>query len=288
MAFRLCILGSGSAGNAAWLSTPGFDALLDFGFPERELRRRLTEAGGDWDRIDTLIVSHLHTDHLHPQALNGWLTRAGRRRLFIHAGHEGGLRTGRSFQRLRRHGCVAYYEPAAPLTLADGLTMTPLPLSHDAEPTFGFRFDYSDGGGRVSAAIVTDLGRPDEALTAAVADVDLLGIEFNHDLRMLADSGRPRSLIERIRSDRGHLSNQQAAAWLERILAASGNGGPGTLLLLHLSRECNTPGLARTAADAVLERRGASPTVVAARQDRPDRVRTVAPRPVQGVLFNVR
>jgi phosphoribosyl 1,2-cyclic phosphodiesterase len=288
MSFRLCILGSGSSGNAAWLSAPGFNGLLDFGFPESDLRRRLAEAGGDFDALDTLIVSHLHTDHLHTQALNCWLTRTGRRRLLIHAEHETQLRTARSFQRLRERGCVEHYAAGATVELAAGLTMTPLPVSHDAEPTFGFRFDCSTNGRRVSAAIITDVGAPDEALTASLAEVDLLGLEFNHDVQALRESGRPRMLIQRILSDRGHLSNAQAAGWLDRILAASRTGGPSTVLLLHLSRECNTPALARAAAEAVLARHGATPTVVTARQDRPDRPRTVEPRPVQGTLFAVR
>lgn len=285
MPLNLCMLGSGSAGNAAWISAPGVRMLLDCGFSDSDLRRRMTQVGGDPDDIDTIVVSHLHSDHLHPHAIDRRLNRAGKRRLVIHPDHEPALRKTRSFQRLRERGGVVHYAAGVPLELAPGLTLTPLPVSHDAEPTFGFRLDWTGDGPRVSAAIISDVGVESAALTPLLADVDLLGLEFNHDPRMLHESGRPRMLIDRIASDRGHLSNEQAAAWLGRIMAVSPRGGPSTVLLLHLSSECNTPALARAAADAVPVRHGRRPIIAAVRQDRPDRLRVVGPMPVQGTLF---
>jgi hypothetical protein len=52
---------------------------------------------------------------------------------------------------------------------------------------------------------------------------------------MQAESDRPAFLKQRIMGGSGHLSNEQSAEAAAEI-------GPGqTLVLLHLSRECNTP-----------------------------------------------
>jgi len=77
-------------------------------------------------------------------------------------------------------------------------------------------------------------------------------LEMNHDLRMLAEGPYPWSLKQRIRSDRGHLSNEQGARLLQEIL----HGGLRHLVLAHLSEHNNTESHARRAAERVLEKHG--------------------------------
>ena len=103
----------------------------------------------------------------------------------------------------------------------------------------------------------------------ALLDVDLLALEFNHDPVLLKGSNRPPWLIERVLGDEGHLSNAQAAALLRQALQRSSDGRLRQLVLLHLSRECNQPALARAAAEAVLSEYGRHATAFVAEQDQP-------------------
>src|SRR5262249_32307377 len=90
---------------------------------------------------------------------------------------------------------------------------------------------------------------------AALADVDLLAVEFNHDEELERSSGRSPRLIARVLGDEGHLSNHQAAGLLRAVLARTPNGRLRHVVQLHLSRDCNRPTLARAAAQAILVER---------------------------------
>ena len=54
--------------------------------------------------------------------------------------------------------------------------------------------------------------------------MDALALEFNHDVALQYASGRSPRLIQRVLGDRGHLSNEQAAALLGEVLRRSPAG----------------------------------------------------------------
>ena len=64
MSFRYCVLGSGSSGNsvAVWDAESLF--LIDAGFSCKETVRRLELAGLDPKEIDSILLSHEHSDHI--------------------------------------------------------------------------------------------------------------------------------------------------------------------------------------------------------------------------------
>ena len=78
-------------------------------------------------------------------------------------------------------------------------------------------------------------------------DVDVLALEFNHDVALERGSGRSPRLIARVLGDHGHLSNEQAAALVRHVLRLSEPGRLRHLIQMHLSRDCNRPALARQA-----------------------------------------
>ena len=63
-------------------------------------------------------------------------------------------------------------------------------------------------------------------MAESLADVDVLGVEFNHDVAMQKSSPRPEFLIARNLGDRGHLSNAggRAGAGGARAVARPGRG----------------------------------------------------------------
>src|SRR5262249_32611360 len=146
----------------------------------------------------------------------------------------------------------------------------PLPVRHDGGATFGFRLEAApDLFGRATClAYAADLGCWDDALADAMSDVDLLAVEFNHDVELEYASGRMPRLIARVLGDEAHLPNARGAALVRAVPPRSPPGRPRPLAQLHLSRDCNRPALARAAALAALAGRS-DVTVHTAEQDVP-------------------
>jgi ribonuclease BN (tRNA processing enzyme) len=252
MPLQFTVLASGSSGNACLLQLDGFGLLLDAGLGPRTLKQRLETVGASWNHVHAVLLTHTHSDHWRETTF-GHLHRE-RIPLHCHAGHHDGLLTySPSFAKMREVKLVRVYD-SREFVLAPGLRCRPLPLSHDCGPTFGFRFDYFDSasGSTCALAYVADLGSWDMELAELLADVDLLALEFNHDVELEQNSGRSSDLIERILGDDGHLSNSQAAALLGEILRRSPAGRLKHLVQLHLSRDCNRAELAQAAARAIL------------------------------------
>ena len=61
---KLCVLGSGSSGNCTYIDTGQTRILVDLGFGQRSLSRRLNEAGLSLDGLSGLFLTHEHTDHI--------------------------------------------------------------------------------------------------------------------------------------------------------------------------------------------------------------------------------
>jgi hypothetical protein len=99
--------------------------------------------------------------------------------------------------------------------------------------------------------------------------VDLLAVEFNHDVGMEYASGRAPMLIARVLGDEGHLSNDQAAELVRAVVARSTAGRLRHLVQLHLSRECNRPALARDTLRALLAEMNVTASIHTAEQDVP-------------------
>jgi phosphoribosyl 1,2-cyclic phosphodiesterase len=142
--------------------------------------------------------------------------------------------------------------PLRPTPRGAELWVTPIALPHDAAAPVAYRFEERTAQGSVHAAIITDLGHVPQSVVAALQGLDLLVIEFNHDVQMLVDGPYPWALKQRIRGGRGHLSNVQAAGLLKQAC----HPGLREVVLAHLSEHNNTPRLAREAAEAVLARAG--------------------------------
>ena len=58
------MLASGSSGNAALLATDNTRILVDAGLSMKELGRRLAPIGEDLERLDAILITHEHSDHV--------------------------------------------------------------------------------------------------------------------------------------------------------------------------------------------------------------------------------
>jgi len=270
MALRFTVLASGSAGNASLVQSGDLGLLIDVGLGPRQFAQRLRSIGANWSAVKGVVLTHTHSDHWKDSTL-GFMLRA-RIPLYCHPAHHSILLNySAAFPGLLAAGLVRPFEAGQRLLLAPGLRCRPLPIRHDSGATFGFRIEGApDLFGRAPAlAYVADLGTWDEPLAEHLSDVDLLAVEFNHDVSLERGSGRAPRLIARVLGDEGHLSNDQAGALVAAVLRRSPAGRLRHLVQLHLSRECNRRALARTAAQAVLDALSPEVRLHTARQDAP-------------------
>jgi glyoxylase-like metal-dependent hydrolase (beta-lactamase superfamily II) len=268
MTLRFTVLASGSAGNAAVVQTASGSVLVDGGLQPRTLLERLSSQNLAAPSIRALLLTHTHGDHWN-DALLGWLAD-GERLLYCHPSHHGKLNGSAQFQRLLQAKLVRDYEAEKGFDLPAGLRALPIPVRHDGGATFGFRLQGPANlfGEAVVLGYAADLGVWDEALLDAFQGVDLLALEFNHDVQLQIQSPRPRFLIERVLSDHGHLSNEQAANFLRCLLKRERSPRLTTLVQLHLSKECNRPELAQQAAQQVVAELQTPLQIHTARQER--------------------
>jgi hypothetical protein len=270
MPARWTVLASGSSGNASLLELDGAGLLVDIGLGPRQLARRFQEIGSDWQRIRGVVLTHTHSDHWSARSL----ARLAELRVpfFCHADHLRPLnRQCPEFQSLQFDGLVKTYVPGRIFEPVPGARCRALTLKHDGGATFGFRIEAepSAAGPNWAVGYVADLGSWDASLPRDLADVDVLALEFNHDVELQLASGRARWLIQRVLGEFGHLSNAQGARLLEECASHSTPGRLRHVVQLHLSRDCNRPALAVAAALAVIERSKLQAALHTASQDLP-------------------
>ncbi|MBI1950160.1 MAG: MBL fold metallo-hydrolase [Acidobacteria bacterium] len=241
---RVAVLGSGSAGNATCIEGGGARLLLDAGFSCRELAARLRAVGVEPHRLDGVLVTHEHADHVRGAALFSKTYRVP-----LHCTAATFRAAGLARAAPNGHGAHAHLsvEPGAPFAVG-GMTVAAFPVPHDAVETVGYT--VSCAGKNFGYA--TDLGHDPEPVRRALRDCDLLMLESNHDLDMLREGPYPQVVKQRVLGRHGHLDNETAAA----LLCDVATERTRRVILAHLSRTNNRPDLALGAARREFERRG--------------------------------
>lgn len=224
---RITILGSGSKGNSALIQTGQVNFLLDCGFSGKEIVRRLDAVEASPKDLAGIIVSHDHSDHVKGV---GILARRFRLPVYIN------METYQQSKKLLTDVELRFFNTGSTVEYED-LSIGTFGLSHDAADPAGFTF--SQNGSR--AGYITDLGTISNGVKEELMQVNALVFEANHDLHMLRNGPYPAHLKRRIRSNFGHLSNDQSAAILAEIVM---NTPVREFTLAHLSKNNNDPVLA--------------------------------------------
>jgi len=227
---RFASLGSGSDGNGLVVEAAGTCVLVDCGFGVKDTVWRLARLGLEPSSITAILVTHEHGDHI-----CGVPAFAARYEIPVWATFGTLAEVSIRFEGMTRvYGFDSHDHFAI-----DALEVRPFAVPHDArEPV---QYVISDGAHRLG--VLTDIGVSTAHVEASLSGCDALVLECNHDLEMLARGDYPFQLKQRIAGRFGHLHNEAAAALLARLDTSH----LAHIIAAHLSRENNTPELARNA-----------------------------------------
>lgn len=240
MSLHLCILASGSSGNAILLWTPEGAILVDAGISAKQLKLRIAGTGVDPSSIQAVVLTHEHSDHVCGVSV---FARQLDIPVYANAG------TAEALLQRRQTGDIRFkiFSTGSSFSIS-GMELTPFPIPHDACEPVGFVVR----SGECKAAVATDIGMPTTLLRTRLRDCDALVLESNHDEDMLRNSDRPWAMKQRILGRQGHLSNEATGELLREIASARLR----QVFLAHLSEDCNTHDLALMTARRALAAAG--------------------------------
>lgn len=242
---RVCVLASGSKGNATYVETSESRILVDAGLSAKELDRRLATIGACAADLDALLVTHEHTDHCRGL---GPMARKFKVPVYLHP------QTRQALKGVGDLPDVQEFEVGESIAVRD-LEITPFPLAHDAVAPVGYCIDSAAG----KVGVATDLGVATRLVQEQLRQCRALVLESNHDEQMLRDGPYPWPLKQRVRGRHGHLSNGEAAELLQGLLWE----GLEAVFLAHLSEVNNDPALAVGASRQMLqEQNGCDPELI--------------------------
>ena len=233
-------IASGSSGNSTYIGSDKTHLLIDCGISKKRITDGLNAAQLCLKDISAVLITHEHADHI---SSLGVILRALEVPVYATEGTVRGIFENKSLG-LYDRGNFHIIKADCPFSVGDML-IKPFKISHDANEPVCFRIE---SGGRC-AGIVTDLGFYDRYLADNFKGLDIILAEANHDIRMLETGRYPYYLKQRIAGNKGHLSNEASGRFISEIL----HDNIKEIILGHLSRENNYPGLARLSVEAEID-----------------------------------
>lgn len=221
---RVCVLSSGSKGNATYVETSTSKYLIDLGRNKTYIVNKLKEIEVSPLDIDYIIISHSHDDHV--SALEGFI-KTYKTKVCL------------TEEMLKNLPYMKHYENN--IIYEDNLNLnedliTSFKASHDSNDARNFVIE----DGKHSLCYVTDTGYINHKNFKLLENKNIYLFESNHDIEMLQTGPYPAWLKKRVLSDSGHLSNISAGVYLSKFIGSNTK----YIMLIHLSETNNTPEMA--------------------------------------------
>lgn len=234
---QVSVLASGSKGNSIFVEAGDTRILVDAGISARRIKKALGDINVSIEDLNGILITHEHRDHI-----GGLKTLTKNYHVPIYTRED-------TFQSMYCVGDIAIdcFHAIGEDFKVGNLNIRAFNISHDAADPVGYSICQKDQ----KCTIVTDLGFVSSSVQAAIDHSNLLVLEANHDLQLLKDGTYPWSLKQRILSNRGHLSNSDAAWALVRMQKEQTG-----VILAHLSEENNRPEVAQSTVCEIVERQG--------------------------------
>ncbi len=235
MDLKIMSLQSGSSGNCVLVTNGLTNILVDCGMSLKKCAQSLSEVDLTPDMIDAVLITHEHIDHI--KGL-GVLLRKHEVSAYGSNGTLNACIYGRNSIGKIDESLLNPIRPGDAFMVGD-ILVNSFPVTHDAAEPCAYTF--SCNGHKIGMA--TDLGFYDDNVFKALLGSEALYIESNHDVNMLEAGTYPFQLKQRIRSEMGHLSNDECAELVVKLCNSS-DIKINEIILGHLSEENNFPELA--------------------------------------------
>lgn len=221
---KVCVLASGSEGNVTYVETKNHKILIDVGTNLKYISTKLSELNVAPSDIDYILISHTHDDHI--KALKTFLKK-NHPQICLTFSMLNDLIDLKDYERL-----IIFNDDIN----LDDCTIKSIKTSHDTNDSRGFIITENNK----SVVYLTDTGYLNHKYFQYLSNKEVYLIESNHDIEMLINGPYPKWLKTRVVGPYGHLSNQDSAIYMSKLI------GPNTkeILLMHLSHKNNTEELA--------------------------------------------
>lgn len=236
--FKFCNLYSGSSGNCSYVGTDNFNILIDCGESQKKIKDGLESIGQDISKIDAIIVTHEHNDHIKNL---GAISKKynipvyANKKTFDSMPEQTQLINDENKKIFKTND---YFE------IGD-LKIYPFHIPHDAADPCGYNIYNNDN----KISIATDIGHIDNSILNKLEGSKFLLLESNYEPEILKYAKYPYYLKKRIAGPNGHLSNQEAGDTIVKLM----NSGVNNIMLGHLSKQTNFPELAyKTVMDEII------------------------------------
>ncbi len=216
---KICVLSSGSKGNATYLEAMGKHFLLDAGRNYTYIESSLKDIGINIQDLNYILITHDHSDHI--SALKTLVTKT---KATV-------LTSPKIFSLLKdiqKYPNVLTFDEEITV---DGIKITSIHSSHDAIDSRNYIIECQNK----KVAYITDTGYINSKYFNLLQNLDLYLFESNHDIELLQHGPYPAWLKKRVLSDEGHLSNKLASFYLTKLI---GNHTK-KIILIHLSETNN-------------------------------------------------
>lgn len=211
MALDYAVLSSGSIGNA-YVFFDGVDSIVvDCGITAKQMETRLESANIKKETIRAIFITHLHPDHV-----KGIRVFTKNTNIPVYINSFSAKKIPTVLVRYNIPSTIQkYFNINEEININSAFRVYPFELHHDCIGTVGFKIESIRANKTI--AVITDTGTYTDETVQTVSDVDALFLEANYDEYMLSNGPYSKDLQERVKGDRGHLSNEQAANFVEHL-----------------------------------------------------------------------
>lgn len=244
MSLFITSLNSGSNGNCYYVGNNNEAVLVDVGISCKEVEKRMTRMHLSIKKVKAIFISHEHSDHIKGLEVLS-------KKYFIPV-----YITTPTLNNSRldlNRSLVKSFNAYDPIIIGN-LIVKAFPKLHDAADPYSFVIENE----KVKVGVMTDIGSVCDHVIQNFKQCQAVFLEANYDDQLLENGQYPYYLKQRIKSDKGHLSNLQT---LELFL----NHKPEFMthvILSHLSKDNNCPILVK---DLFMKHSGNTKVVVASR-----------------------
>lgn len=234
---KFSVIGSGSKGNVTYLETNNTKILIDCGLSFKQINVRLKAQDLNLQNLDGIFITHEHTDHV--AGLDVLLRNLGSTVYMTEITYDS---LKYKVKENISESLVSFITPYEKQVIND-CEILPFSISHDASDAVGYVI-YAEGK---KIVYITDTGYLPLKDFELLENADAYVFESNYDVTMLFTSNRPFYLKQRIDSVKGHLSNNDSAYNMAKLVGENTK----KIVLAHPSRECNTAEAALNTYDEV-------------------------------------